>query len=80
MGEVPLAGEGIILSFTDGLTDLQNEAGDYFEDEEILRVFSETMGATAIGFNQHLQKRLDEFRGNQAFTDDIAVLTCRFNA
>jgi len=80
MGEITLTGEGIILSFTDGLTDLQNEAGDYFDDDEILRVFNETSGASAVDFNLHLQKRMDEFRGSMEFTDDIAVLTCKFEA
>jgi phosphoserine phosphatase RsbU/P len=80
MGEIALTGNGIILSFTDGLTDLQNEAGEYFGDKHILKVFEESPAASAAGFNNNLQIRMDEFRGSKEFTDDIAVLTCRFEA
>jgi sigma-B regulation protein RsbU (phosphoserine phosphatase) len=79
MGEIPLSGSGLILTFTDGLTDLQNEEGEYFEDEDILKVFQENSVASASGFNEKLQKRMDEFRGSREFTDDIAVLTCKFD-
>ncbi len=79
MGEIPLSGSGLILTFTDGLTDLQNEEGEYFEDEDILKVFQENSVASASVFNEKLQKRMDEFRGSREFTDDIAVLTCKFD-
>lgn len=80
MGEVPLSGSGLILSFTDGLTDLKNERGEYFEDGEIIKVLENSSATTAAGFNEDLQKRMDQFRGNMEFTDDIAVLTCKFEA
>jgi len=80
MGEVPISGSGLILSFTDGLTDLQNEAGDYFGDDLILDVLKDSQATSASGFNIKLQKKMDEFRGSKEFTDDIAVLTCRFEA
>ena len=50
----------------------------YFEDEEILKVIHESKATTAAGFNEDLQKSMDKFRGEKEFTDDIAVLTCRF--
>jgi len=80
MGEISITGSGLILSFTDGLTDLQNEAGDYFDDEQILKVLRESPAKTAAQFNEDLQKSMDNFRGDKAFSDDIAVLTCRFDA
>lgn len=78
MGEIPITGSGLILSFTDGLTDLQNEADDYFEDEHIVKVLQNSKATTAAGFNEDLQKSMDIFRGEREFSDDIAVLTCRF--
>lgn len=78
MGEIPITGSGLILSFTDGLTDLQNEAGDYFEDEQILKVLHESQAKDAAAFNADLQKSMDTFRGKREFSDDIAVLTCRY--
>jgi sigma-B regulation protein RsbU (phosphoserine phosphatase) len=35
MGECSLHGEGLILTFTDGLTDLKNAKGDFFEEKLI---------------------------------------------
>ncbi|MDX1478224.1 MAG: SpoIIE family protein phosphatase [Saprospiraceae bacterium] len=78
MGEIELEGDGLILTFTDGLTDLQNEAGEYFEDEHIEQVIAQNGYDSARAFNHRLLQTLDTFRGNRAFPDDIAVLTCRF--
>ncbi len=79
MGEMPITGPGLLLTFTDGLTDLKSDDNNYFSDEEIEQVMSNTKAATAQEFNTELKATLDAFRGSQMYPDDIAVVTCRFD-
>jgi sigma-B regulation protein RsbU (phosphoserine phosphatase) len=78
MGECELKGEGLILTFTDGLTDLRNAKGEFFEEEYIEETISSYSGHSAKEFNQLLLAQMEQFKGEMAYPDDIAVLTCRF--
>jgi sigma-B regulation protein RsbU (phosphoserine phosphatase) len=78
MGECMITGEGLILAFTDGLTDISNASGELFEEDHIERVIVDYQGHSAKEFNQLLSARMEEFKGEKEYPDDIAVLTCRF--
>ncbi len=82
VGEVDVVeDQATIMAFTDGLTDLQNYDGAYF-DEEILKQFiSKNSTKGAIEINDELMNTIEAFRGEQAYPDDITVLTCKiYNA
>jgi sigma-B regulation protein RsbU (phosphoserine phosphatase) len=69
----------IIMAYTDGLTELANAAGDFF-DEDHLWAFGFTYhDLSAEKFNKTLLGRLDSFRGEQEYHDDIAVVTCKLS-
>lgn len=74
---INLKGDTTILTFTDGLADLRNEDGDYFEDEKIEGFTRRYHGLTPMQFNEKLLEAIDTFRGNEIFEDDIAILTCK---
>lgn len=78
MGCEKLSQEGLILTFTDGLTDLKSPAGEYFEEQAIEKFVMNNQHLTATEFNDTLLNELEEFRGNEEYPDDIAVLTCRY--
>jgi sigma-B regulation protein RsbU (phosphoserine phosphatase) len=67
----------LLLTYTDGLTDLKNEEGEYFDHEEILEFLTNNPDINAHEFNNRLHRRLETFRGNKAYPDDIAILTCQ---
>ena len=67
----------MIFSFTDGLVDLRNEIGDYFEDEKIDNFIKTNSNESAEAFNNLLLSEIDQFKGNQSYPDDIAILTCK---
>lgn len=74
---IELSKDALILSFTDGLIELQNNDLEYFGDE-MVRNFVITHGKDdPDSFNTKLQKEIDNFRGEQEFNDDIAILTCK---
>ena len=67
------------MSFTDGLADLQNEKGELFEDKGIEDFTNKNGHKSASEFNEALLKRIDDYRGEASFTDDIAVITCKLS-
>lgn len=77
VGSVPLDGEAMVLSFTDGLTDLQNERGEYLNEEMLYGFVRNNYKSSASAFNQLLMERLELFKGGQSYPDDFTVLTCK---
>ncbi|MEZ4987875.1 MAG: SpoIIE family protein phosphatase [Saprospiraceae bacterium] len=78
VGEVELHEPTLLLTYTDGLIDLRNSKGDYF-DEDMLKVFvqqNHTLSAQA--FNDALHNRLNDFKEEEAYPDDFTVLTAKF--
>ncbi len=78
VGSVILDGKVTVLAYTDGLSDIQNDGGDYF-DEDILTDFArQHADKSAVEFNRELLTAIDAFRGEQSYPDDFTVLTCQF--
>lgn len=79
MGEEDLNDEGLILMFTDGLTDLKNPEGVFFEETHIEQIIKAYKGHSAKEFNNTLVKEIEHFKGEMEYPDDIAVLTCHYH-
>ncbi len=76
VGEIFLEDDALLLIFTDGLTDVKNAAGQFF-DETLIAAFAEEHCQMEVeDFNIRLMQKLDAFRGNEIYPDDITVLTC----
>lgn len=69
--------DALILSFTDGLADLRNENGEFFEDKKIENFVINNCNKTPVEFNEELMSEINIFKGDQEYSDDIAVLTCK---
>lgn len=77
VGTEQVEGEAIILTYTDGLTDVKNSEGAFY-DENLLEAFAlENYAQSAEGFNETLLKTIDDFKGDQIYPDDFTVLTCK---
>jgi sigma-B regulation protein RsbU (phosphoserine phosphatase) len=77
VGSVKLSGETTILCFTDGLTDLQNEQGEYLDETLLYEFVQQEYKSPAYVFNKKLMESLERFKGNEVYTDDFTVLTCK---
>ena len=77
VGEVQLDGEAMILSFTDGLTDLQNEQEEYLNESILYDFVRQQYKSTAAEFNRKLMESLERFKGDEVYPDDFTVLTCK---
>ncbi len=67
----------LVFSFTDGLIDLMDESGTYFEDKRIEEFVKANGKLSAETFNSQLVNEIESFSGKQSYTDDIAILTCK---
>lgn len=78
IGGVCLTKEATIFTYTDGLTDVLNDAGEEFSDEKLLAFLQENSQLGARELNKQLLSHVEAYREHQAFPDDITVLTCKF--
>lgn len=74
---IKLEDEALIMCFTDGLADLQNNRGEYYDDDMIQNFVHKNGKKKAEEFNQQLLTEIDKFKQEQQYPDDIAILTCK---
>ncbi len=77
VGEIEIDKESLLVTYTDGLTDLQNDLGDYFEEHVLYEFALNSRGNSAREFNVNLMDFMNKFREGQPFPDDLSVLTCK---
>jgi phosphoserine phosphatase RsbU/P len=85
--ELPKVKEGIIsvnpgsvlLCYTDGVVELENESGEDFGTELLKEVFRELKKLPMQEVNQQIIEKLKSYKGRNSYFDDIALLSCRFH-
>ncbi len=78
VGRVKLNPGAVIMNYTDGLVDFENEEGEFFDIERVLDFFKENKDLSMVDFNEKLLQYVEDFKGESVFTDDITILSCRF--
>ncbi|MEE9373760.1 MAG: SpoIIE family protein phosphatase [Saprospiraceae bacterium] len=74
---IDLDGESLIMCFTDGLADLRNNFGEYYDDDKIEKFVRAHGNKNTDDFNQQLLVEIDKFKEDKEYPDDIAILTCK---
>ena len=74
---IELQPDAMIVSFTDGLTDLKNQKEEFFSDIILENLLDKHHKLDPESFNKKLLSEINRFRGEMDITDDIAVLTCK---
>lgn len=77
LGSLTLNEEALIITYTDGLTDLQNENDEYFDTDFLSDFALKYADSMAAEFNNRLLNHIRQFKGKMTFPDDISVLTCK---
>ena len=77
VGTFNISEEAVILTFTDGLTDLKNGNGEFLSEPVLYEFVKNHYAKSAANFNQLLMEQIEEFIGDQAYPDDFTVLTCK---
>lgn len=76
-GTLELSGEVTFILYTDGLTDLKNVKGEYFNNDQLGTFIRENNHCRATELNEILLQKLQRFNAEPDFPDDIAILTCK---
>ena len=76
-GVIKMEKEALLLTFTDGLTDLQNIKGNYYDEEKLKDFVFRHKDLSVQEFNDKLLGEITTFSKGNPFPDDIAVLTCK---
>lgn len=77
IGGLCLTDEALIFSYTDGLTDVRNKAGEELGEEKLIAFLRENDCSTAKELNTKLLAFIEQYRERQPYPDDITVLTCK---
>lgn len=78
VGEMIVDDEALLLIFTDGITDIRNPIGADFNEDVLAQFMKDNQNLSARRFNEKLMERIEDFKGDEEFPDDITVLTARF--
>ncbi len=78
VGEIALKGEAVILSFTDGLTDIRNNEGMFLSEDKLQHFVQGHYLVSAKEFTEKLKAYIETFIGEEKYPDDFTVLSCRF--
>jgi sigma-B regulation protein RsbU (phosphoserine phosphatase) len=77
VGRVTYQRELVFFSFTDGLTETFDEQQEPFGVERVTKVVETHQRATLEQINNELLSELNNFRGKNAYNDDITLLSCK---
>jgi phosphoserine phosphatase RsbU/P len=77
IGGLCLMDDALIFNYTDGLTDIRNDAGEDFGEEKLIEFLQIHANDDAKSLNTKLLAHIEKFREQQPFPDDITVLTCK---
>ena len=77
-GDMTLDANSVLLCYTDGLVELENEQLEEFGTDRLENMVKKHFYVTMAALNQLIIKELNSFRGEKPYVDDTALLSCRF--
>jgi phosphoserine phosphatase RsbU/P len=77
VGEIYVDDEALILAYTDGLTDIRNEEGEFMDEAYGYDFLLRNSMLSAGMFNEKLLEEIERFKGAEGFPDDLTILTCK---
>lgn len=78
VGKKVLPTNTTLVLYTDGVVELLNEEGEYFEIDRLVKTVHNFYPLKMEDMNNLIFSKLDEWRGNLDFVDDTAIFSCRF--
>lgn len=77
IGEITLKPNTTLLSYTDGVVELENKEGLQFGLERLIKTVHAFYPLSMEDMNNLIFSKLDEWRGDLPLVDDTAVFACR---
>ncbi|HLV40771.1 MAG TPA: PP2C family protein-serine/threonine phosphatase [Brumimicrobium sp.] len=76
--EVTISPNSTLILYTDGVVELQNKAGEYFQTDRLIKLIHSFYPLKMEDLNNLIFSKLDEFRETEDLVDDTAIFSCRF--
>lgn len=77
IGEVQVEKEAMLLTYTDGLTDIVNGEGEFLNEEMLYQFVIKNYQLSTQDFNDNLMEFTKIFIGEEDYPDDFTVLSCK---
>lgn len=78
-GEVKVSPESLIVCFTDGLVETENNENEEFAVERLENLMLTYFNDSCAHLNEIILQAVNEFKGDRPYPDDLAILSCRFH-
>jgi sigma-B regulation protein RsbU (phosphoserine phosphatase) len=78
VGEVKVETGSTIVCYTDGLVEPENDQKEEFGIERLEKTILVNQRLSTSDLNTVIVQALNEWKGEMPYTDDLAILTCRF--
>ena len=78
VGVENIEAKDILVCYTDGIVELENEKDEQFEIDSLLKIINENFNKPVKKLNTSIFKELNRFKKSREFLDDTALLSCRF--
>lgn len=75
--EVEIAPNSTLVLYTDGVVELQNKEGVYFETDRLINIIHNFYPLKMEDLNNLVFSKLDDWRGDLGLEDDTAIFSCR---
>ena len=75
--EVTVPNNATLVLYTDGVVELRNKEGKYFEIDRLIRLIHQFYPLKMEDMNNIIFSKLDEWRKKETLVDDTAILSCR---
>lgn len=66
-----------LLCYTDGVTDILNNSGEYFTDALVYDLFTKSKNSSPDALIDKLKAKIYDFKQEQEYTDDMTMLICK---
>lgn len=76
-GEVKIGSNSTIVLYTDGVVELSNKEGVFYETNRLIKLIHSFYPLKMEDLNNLIFSKLDEWRGDQKLEDDTAIFSCR---
>ncbi len=74
--QIALQKDDLLFFYTDGLIDLENEKGQRFKTKNVEDFLKSNKVSSPKNLNDKLLEKLNDYRQEREFTDDVTVLSC----
>ncbi|TGE29193.1 PP2C family protein-serine/threonine phosphatase [Hymenobacter metallicola] len=79
VGETEIPPHSLLLSYTDGLTEVFDEAGAEYGEEGLVKLVQRNRYLPLTALHKEMLREIEEFSVTKnQFADDITILSCRF--